>query len=427
MMHKPKFELQITPLIIAYLSTFIFEAPLRYFLFLRNFTFILYLRDAIPIVYLLLITFKFIFLDRKLKFFLIGFILLFYMMIGVVCTGNILQVIFGIKIFIPFFLGITLSNTLYKSLEKYRYLFLIFFILVCCGVIINVYIEYPWIGFAYDIGDSQIEGVRKWTTFGIARLSGLARSSIDAAIHISILYICVIVFFKKKLFHIVLLPLAATALLLTTTKGATLSFILVVLAYVLTLLDSSRYLIVKKSNFLLFIVSILCLIIPVFSLIIFQYITLEGQTLLLLFSSWQDRLEIIWPQALELLNDRGSLILGRGIGGIGTAQKYFEPHLYNPGDSLFVYFYCSFGIPSILFFIFLMYKCFFLDSSRYRKDLFTLLILIFLISYGFTTAVVESSFATVFLGLTLRHLYNLPKELKLRKSSSLVRIQTPKF
>lgn len=405
-MFKLRLSSQITLLpFVAYLSTFFFEAPIRYGLFLINLESLLYIRDLFLIFYLTAIVVCEL-VKKKAIFLMYFLIFIFYMIVGLICTTNPLQVLFGVKIFFPLFLGITCYVNIYKMFEKFSYLFILFFIIVCCGVILNNYVEYPWTGFSYELGDAQIEGVREWATFGIARLSGLARSSIDAATHVSILYICLLVFFQKKLFHIALLPLALIALFLTTTKGAILAFVLVVITYLLFLSESVSKFKYKISNLMLVCVVLICATTPLLSYIIFQYFHLKDQLLLLLFSSWQDRLENIWPQALELLTERGSLIIGRGIGGIGTAQRYYEPSLYNPGDSLFVYLYCIFGIPSIYFFTFIIYKALFLNAFTSKKDLFTLLILVFFISYGFTTAILENSVIAVILGAAIKHLNN---------------------
>lgn len=405
-------------LTIFYLSTFIFEALLRYWLSLNGLSPLLYIRDVLLVVILIKFTVESLLLARIFEIVTIFGVIFFYMIIGWICTANILQVLFGVKMLLPFFLGIASSKNFYSNLKKIRYLFLFFFILSCCGVIINIFVQYPWSGLSYAIGDTQIEGVKQWSAFGIDRLAGFSRVSYEAATDISLLYICILVSFKSRVFHIALLPLAAVAITFTTTKGATLAFTLVVFTYLLFLFDFEQRLVSKSVNFLPLFLSIVCVGLPVISFIIVEYIDIRDPTLGFLFSSFQDRQENGWPQAMKLISDKGSFILGRGIGGMGTAQQYFEKEEYNPGDSMSLYLYCIFGIPSIMFFLFVSYKSFFLKIWKYT-DLFTLLTVVFILSYGFTTAILESAFAAVFCGLAFRHLYDLSKEVKSRAKANL--------
>ena len=60
-----------------------------------------------------------------------------------------------------------------------------------------------------------------------------------------------------------------------------------------------------------------------------------------------------WPAALDFLKSAGDPFLGRGIGGIGVSQLYFEKQYYIPGDNLFVYAFGYFGVMSIIYFVYI--------------------------------------------------------------------------
>ena len=58
-----------------------------------------------------------------------------------------------------------------------------------------------------------------------------------------------------------------------------------------------------------------------------------------------------WPEAIELIHDSGNSLLGRGIGGLGTSQLYFEHDLYNPGDNMFIHIWANYGIIFLILLI----------------------------------------------------------------------------
>jgi hypothetical protein len=67
-------------------------------------------------------------------------------------------------------------------------------------------------------------------------------------------------------------------------------------------------------------------------------------------SSLLDRALNMWPGAFALIaSDHAPYqwILGRGLGGIGSAQGIFEPLATNAADNLFVFLYVTFGLASV--------------------------------------------------------------------------------
>lgn len=66
-------------------------------------------------------------------------------------------------------------------------------------------------------------------------------------------------------------------------------------------------------------------------------------------ASFVERIESTWPNGFALLDLVPFPVLGRGLGGIGSAQSYFELSIFSPGDNLFVYAWVAFGALSILY------------------------------------------------------------------------------
>ncbi|MBU2823844.1 hypothetical protein HF283_06950, partial [Acidithiobacillus ferrooxidans] len=52
------------------------------------------------------------------------------------------------------------------------------------GVLINVFVQYPWVGASFKIGGEEVQISRRWWAFGISRIGGFSGASFDAAIQI---------------------------------------------------------------------------------------------------------------------------------------------------------------------------------------------------------------------------------------------------
>jgi hypothetical protein len=66
-------------------------------------------------------------------------------------------------------------------------------------------------------------------------------------------------------------------------------------------------------------------------------------------SSFMDRVDFMWPDALDSWLDHGNLFIGRGLGGIGFAQLGMEWWRYNAADNMMIYLLASFGLMGLLY------------------------------------------------------------------------------
>ena len=111
-------------------------------------------------------------------------------------------------------------------------------------------------------------------------------------------------------------------------------------------------------------------------------------------------------------------MLGRGIGGIGTAQKFTEPDLYMFADNLFVYVFVSAGMIGVAA---LFYALIARLRAEYlvNRDGFkiTYLLLLYILGIGVTVNTIEGPFQALVLGIlaaramtSLRPRDNLPAQ-----------------
>ncbi len=120
--------------------------------------------------------------------------------------------------------------------------------------------------------------------------------------------------------------------------------------------------------------------------------------------SFYDRLNYMWPEAWALLGEHGNWLLGRGVGGIGTAQTYFEPALFNAGDNLFMYWFVVFGWVALPGFLLLLSRSLRVRPHQTVADMQFYCLLLATLVYGVMTNIVENAVSALFCGLLVRWL-----------------------
>lgn len=388
--------------VIFYLATSVVDAPLRFYLGQIGLAPAIYLRD-LAITTLLVLEILLAFRERRWNavMLLCMAILAFHVGIGLISLGNPLQVLFGLKLFMPMLFGIMAARRLVDgdSMVSFQRACLLLWLVALSGVVLEFLVgEYPWKGFESEVGGVSIVGNRDWTTGGIIRLAGFGRASYDTAL--ILLFTASFVVFNFR-FPIRILILAATLLgvALTTTKAAiagTAVSLLVVCLWSLKLVGRrwAALLLVAAS-------AAAMVIVPIILNPTLIHIDSTDHVQRILFNSILDRIENTWPGAIQLLLQAQVPALGRGVGGVGTAQLYFESALYSPADNFFIYLLVTAGVFSLLYVALMLVpaiRAVGRSGNGWRRvGLITLNV--FLI--GWTTNYVESSAAMLFLGLAV--------------------------
>ena len=267
------------------------------------------------------------------------------------------------------------------------------------GVFLNSAYTFPWVGFSYEVQGITVEGARQWTTFGISRLSGFSQASFAAANQILLLGSFVVATSRRWGWQLVVWSASGAAIYLTTTKSISGIFVLLSLFLVL-----KRFVPRPVWGLLPATVVVVGVALPLSTLVVPYALDLESRLSQVLLLSFDARLTDTWPRTLELVAQQGNVLLGRGVGGIGTPQRYFEPmaQLSSPGDNLFLYLYALVGVSVLP--VMLVYA---LSAARLeprdRLDSFFFMALLSVLLLGVTSNVLESGIFSLFFGLSLRH------------------------
>jgi hypothetical protein len=351
-----------------YLSIPNFEAPLRYYLAELDIPWVIYFRDILLVLLGLWLIIKncLLYDYNKLIFYFIC-ILSLHSIIGLIYLPDFYMVLFGWKIFLPFLIGLGSYYVFVEKLNQMKFVFMGLFVITVAGIFINYFVEFPWEGFTYSLDIFKIEGTRlEEFGFGIKRLAGFNRFAFDAAIQIILISIFLVVHEHNNVLKIIFWAVAGLAILLTTVKGIILSYLLISILLLVQVVDKKileHYKIYRKLS-LIFIV--LAVLLPFIFLLNISFIDIRLPEGLrdMLFTSFSMRLYDIWPEVLEIIWDYGNPFWGRGLGGIGQGQVFFENHLFNSADNIFLYLYAQFGVLGALYLFYFYYKSRSLDSNR---------------------------------------------------------------
>jgi hypothetical protein len=335
--------------------------------------------------------------------------------LGVLQVRAIVPVLFGVWAILPFFFGVAIYPYLRVHWRNLRSIVFILWGLAVMGIVLNNFVEFPWAGFEFQLAGVNLVGSRAWATFDVSRLAGFSRVSIAAASHITLLALWLLAAGVRRWLALIIIISSAVALYLTTMKTITGAFILLSL-FVLLRPYIARPVWVGLPT----LAALIGFVLPFSTLMVSYNLTFENPVNRFLFASFGIRLAEVWPQTLELVQTRGQPLLGRGIGGIGGAQQYFEPSRYTPGDNLMLYLYVLGGVLFVVLLFGYALAAVKLEPTRQRFDAYIYTVMMTVLLQGITGNVMESAFFSLFFGLSLRHVMTLPLRQPQQESANVL-------
>jgi hypothetical protein len=118
--------------------------------------------------------------------------------------------------------------------------------------------------------------------------------------------------------------------------------------------------------------------------------------------SYEDRLRNMWPEAFDLWLERGTWLTGRGLGGLGTSQTYFESPLFNAGDNLHLYLFVSLGMLAAPLILYVCWQVVKAPVGPDRRDRVPLVLFTAALTYGLTANGIENASVALILGFVAR-------------------------
>lgn len=396
--HLTLFDRWVIFTMIVYLLTDAIGGVARYYLWEIGFVYLIYIPKIMASLTLL-------FALRSLKinklYFWTIYTLILFATVGVFYVNDFLQIAFGFWIFVPLLFGIVAYSSFLHGIQKLECWFLILFFIVCGGVLLNAFINLPWVEFNYFLAGIEIVGSKKRSTMGIARLGGFSQAGYVAASYTILLAIILMVRKHSKILRCSIWFLAALVIFLTSCKGIALVF-LVLTGFFLCWRYFPDFI---WPALALFVTIVAVILLPLSTLYYDYSIDLLGPVYYFFFQSSIDRLIDIWPVTFKMITEHGNIITGRGLGGIGAAQKLFEHLLYSPADNLFIYLYAVFGIMALPILAIYGAGTLQLNIRKNFLDRYFYMIMISVLIYGIIANIIESTVFGIFLGLSVAHIF----------------------
>lgn len=315
----------------------------------------------------------------------------------------------------PFFIGLLFS--IFQLEDTFLKKVPIFWFIAVIGILLNSQISFPWTGETYEVLGKTMQASKQWWAIGVERFSGFSRSSSITAIEITLPCIILLCTNIRLAYKIIIWLLSVIAVYLTTSKITLLITIVTPILLMLAVRRNSSKTkqiasissssITHRKGFIkssLIAMSLVVILTPIFSLSEKSRSLNFASYGFISLASLYDRMAYMWPSAWNLLLDDDNPIAiasGRGLGGIGTAQTFFEPSRFNAGDNLFVYLHVTFGIASLLFFWYLLTGYRKWPKQDFRKHLIYYGMTVFVFLNGITSNGIESPYIAFVTGLLI--------------------------
>ena len=404
---RGRIDAAIVAILAAYLLTEIFAGPLRFYLSQVGAAALVYLPKALVVATVLVGGLLWIHVGRANTLIITTVVLLsVFVGVGALFAPSIARPAFGAFVLVPLIYAMQSEPAFTRLGNRLLPYIALLWAAVAIGVALDYFSDVPWTGAAYQLGDVEVEGSRDWSTFGLERVAGFARASYEAADQLLILALPLVLLSRWKLAKVLLWLITGLLIAVTTTKKTAATYLLLTLFFPVFGFGMVPAWAKTYCRIVLpIIIAVIGIALPASVLLMDYTLDLDSFVSQFLFASFEDRLTLVWPASLSLAFEHGSTFLGRGIGGIGTAQNYFEPSLYMPGDSLYVYLYVTFGVTA-----FVLIGLYVSWLSRLRaevdaQDRLMWFLGIAVLMNGWANNGVESAIMAIAIGLTFSYAY----------------------
>jgi len=150
---------------IAWLSTGVFEGPLRGALAAADLPNILYMRDLVVVCAIALAFAAPLFRGPRPPpgLMVMAGILVVHLCIGIFLSGTLFGPFFGLKIFLSMLYTVAISPAIIKHFRLFIQAMTVIFVISVAGVYANYFVgEWPWEGLSYATAFGTVQTTRKW-------------------------------------------------------------------------------------------------------------------------------------------------------------------------------------------------------------------------------------------------------------------------
>lgn len=387
--------------VAGFLAISTFEGALRFYTAQAGLPWLVYSKDVLLVAALCLGMLTTLVTDlRNLPFLVTAILLLTGTAIGIAVLADIRQPLFAAKTWLPLLCG-TVSGAAVAAHPRFLARICWFLWLAAVvGIVLTSTWRAPWVGFVYEVGGMVVEGSREWTIGDSIRAAGFSRASFDAALQCLFFGAIIVTMARRYIVGLGVWLISAGAMYLTVSRTALLALVVAMgLHFLVVSLKSTQ----RCAKLAVVLLAATVLAIPFVSHAYYKNKAgMADTTTIASSSSFEDRAIRTWPDGLALSSQGGHWLTGRGLGGIGVAQQFFEPNIFNPGDNLFVYLWGAFGTLGVLFLGFIAWQAWRAQVPFDKLRQGGVLLIGAFLAVGLTLNGIEAAVASLFLGIGLR-------------------------
>lgn len=389
--------------VVAFLLFFLlffdaFAGPLRYYLSLIGLEVIIYLPKIGCLLFVLTEISQ---INVKKNIIQVLTLLFVFAVVGKFNSVSFGSALFTVFLISPLLFGVVAARYIRLSERVFFLIMLFVYILTAIGVYIDVCLDFPWKGFTYNLGGSEIEGSRDWGYYGIERPAGFTRLSAAAAFYLLCTGLFVIGYVKQRSLKFAFFLIGIIAILLTTNKAAFSAFLIAIITSFLRREKKPHFML---RTVLVYGLALIMILLPLSTKFIEYEINLSDPVNMFIFASFDMRLVDTWPQYMAGISEYGNYITGVGFGGGGSASKYFggdEADILSVADNLALYLYGWFGFISLLIVFYIANVSLVLYKKQMRIENLLAVVLVAILSVSITTDVIEALIFSLMLGISI--------------------------
>lgn len=304
---------------------------------------------------------------------------------------DVLTFMSSLKSLTPIFVGFAFYDRSATELRWARAILLVILILSIIGVLLNPYMEYPWVGLTTNAFGVERTAGKLWWAAGEVRYGGFAGDSTMAAFTIFTVYVLISPHFSRFV-NFMMWPVLAWAIYVTTSKTALGVIGIYFVLYIVTMLFKNR---VQKLGFLQLFARLSFILVLVPPILILAFGGFDLSNVSSVLSSMSDRIDNTWRGPFLTIAEIFpiGLIIGCGVGCYAYPMTYTSlADLYFPLDNFYMTTYMMLGFPFAIFVIMQVYLV------KFCKDTSKLSLIILMNVYTVTVQCYGPSFATLMVG-----------------------------
>lgn len=372
---------------------------IRYFFTIFHIDMLWFVPDFLALISFGIFFYQQFFVKRNIFGIYLVIIFIFSLFVSVLFMNKTFFSFFSsIKMFVPMFVGFCFYDRSITEWRSVRIILAVVFIASAIGLILNPYIEYPWLGQTINSFGLERQATKLWWQEGGVRYGGLAGDSTMAA-YMTIFTYFLISFRMSLILNIICWPLVIWAVLVSTSKTALGLFGVYIIVYLIAYFMNDRDRIIRffRLNARL---SYIAILVPPFLMIALRGYDL-GSISSSLFSL-SDRINNTWPLPFFVISDifPVGLLVGCGIGCYVYPMEYTDlAYLMSPVDNFYISTYIQMGVPYLIF-VLIQFFC-----IKFSKDPIKLVLILLLNIYTTTIQCYGPSYATLLLGYAFSEMF----------------------